>query len=249
MRVSEKIRVKADRETVWAWVRDPARYPQFMDGVSRWSVLGDQDTGCGARWDVKLKIGAAPVGGIVEVVEFDKPNDIAWNSVTGVTMRGRWRIRTRPNGMAEVDLRLAYQSPGGVIGLIADRVAQPWVRRSLKRSLRNLQMLVESRPAPQEPERPASSSARTSPAKAPPEAAEEVSRQEGAGQEVDPAVHGGDGNQAQRRCEEGYEGRCTPEAGDLELSGVVHVHAERDAVGRSHLVPPRRWPDGRRRYR
>lgn len=149
MRVSEKIRVKADRETVWAWVRDPARYPQFMDGVKRWSVIGDQDTGCGARWDVKLMIGAAPVGGVVEVVEFDKPGDIAWNSVTGVTMRGRWRIRSRPNGLTEVDLRLAYQAPGGLMGLVADRVAQPWVRRSLKRSLRNLQGLVESRPAPQ----------------------------------------------------------------------------------------------------
>ena len=129
MRVSEKTRISADRETVWAWVRDPARYPQFMDGVSRWSVIGDQDTGCGARWDVKLMIGAAPVGGIVEVVEFDEPGDIAWNSVTGVTMRGRWRIRSRPNGLTEVDLRLAYQAPGGLIGLVADRVAQRWVRR------------------------------------------------------------------------------------------------------------------------
>lgn len=152
MRVSEKTRISADRETVWAWVRDPARYPQFMDGVSRWAVLGDHKTGLGARWDVKLMIGAAPVGGIVEVVEFDEPGDIAWNSVTGVTMRGRWRIRTRPNGLTEVDLRLAYQAPGGLIGLVADRVAQPWVRRSLKRSLRNLQMLVESRPAPQRAE-------------------------------------------------------------------------------------------------
>jgi uncharacterized membrane protein len=148
MRVSEKRRISASRETVWAWVCDPARYPEFMDGVSRWSVQGDKNTGSGARWDVRLKVGSAPVGGLVEVVEYDEPGDIAWNSITGVTMRGRWRLRDRGNGVTEVDLRLAYQAPGGLMGLIADRVAAPMVSRSLKRSLRNLQMLVESRPAP-----------------------------------------------------------------------------------------------------
>jgi uncharacterized membrane protein len=120
-----------------------------MDGVSRWTVQGgNKASGCGARWDVRLQIGAAPIGGIVEVVEFEEPGDLAWNSVTGVTMRGRWRLRERVPGQTEVVLRLAYQAPGGLMGLIADRVAEPLVRRSLKRSLRNLQMLVESRPAP-----------------------------------------------------------------------------------------------------
>jgi uncharacterized membrane protein len=149
MRVSEERRFQADRETVWAWIRDPARYPEFMDGVSRWSAIGNKGIGCGARWDVRLQIGAAPIGGVVEVVEFDEPGDIAWNSVTGVTMRGRWRLRERGSGGTEVGLRLAYQAPGGLMGLIADRVAAPMVARSLRRSLRNLQMLVESRPAPE----------------------------------------------------------------------------------------------------
>jgi uncharacterized membrane protein len=149
MRVSEKRRIKADREMIWAWVSDPGCYPEFMDGVSRWRDIGEK-TGCGARWDVRLRIGAAPVGGIVEVVEFDEPGDLAWNSVTGVTMRGRWRLREHGEGETEVVLRLAYQAPGGLIGLIADRVAQPIVRGSLRRSLRNLQMLVESRPAPKQ---------------------------------------------------------------------------------------------------
>jgi uncharacterized membrane protein len=152
MRVDQKRRIKADRETVWAWICDPARYPEFMDGVSRWSVIGDRKSGCGARWDVRLQIGAAPVGGVVEVVEFEEPGDLAWNSVTGVTMRGRWRLRERAPGETEVGLRLAYQAPGGLMGLIADRVAAPIVSRSLQRSLRNLQMLVESRPAPQKVE-------------------------------------------------------------------------------------------------
>ncbi|HSP38099.1 MAG TPA: SRPBCC family protein [Frankiaceae bacterium] len=169
MRLSEKRRIKADRETVWAWVCDPARYPEFMDGVDRWRVQGDHPSGCGARWDVRMKIGAAPVGGIVEVIEFEEPGDLAWNSVTGVTMRGRWRLRERGEGETEVTLRLAYQAPGGLMGLIADRVAEPIVRRSLKRSLRNLQMLVESRPAPTKTEGPRRSRAASGQADVEPE--------------------------------------------------------------------------------
>jgi carbon monoxide dehydrogenase subunit G len=74
MRVSEKRRIQASRETVWAWVCDPARYPDFMDGVSRWTVQGDNKaSGCGARWDVRLQIGAAPIG-----VEQRHRRDDAW---------------------------------------------------------------------------------------------------------------------------------------------------------------------------
>ena len=39
--------------------------------------------------------------------------------------------------------RLAYHSDGGVLGLIADRIAARQVDRSLKESLKNLQQLVE----------------------------------------------------------------------------------------------------------
>ena len=35
------------------------------------------------------------MGGIAEVVEFDKARDLAWINVTGVTQRGRFRVRCR----------------------------------------------------------------------------------------------------------------------------------------------------------
>jgi hypothetical protein len=43
-----------------------------------------------------------------------------------------------------VTFRLAYHSDGGLLGLIADRVAAFWVGRSLDESLKNLRRLVES---------------------------------------------------------------------------------------------------------
>ena len=40
-----------------------------------------------------MRVGAAEMGGLVEIVEFSEPLDMAWSSVTGVDQRGRWRLR------------------------------------------------------------------------------------------------------------------------------------------------------------
>jgi uncharacterized membrane protein len=98
----------------------------------------------GARYTVLWKIGSIPVGGVAEVVEFDEACDLAWINITGVTQRGRFRLRDAGPGSTVVTFRLAYHSDGGLLGLIADRVATFWVGRSLDESLKNLRRLVES---------------------------------------------------------------------------------------------------------
>ncbi len=143
MRVEQKVVIAAPREKVWELVSDPRRYQEFMDGLAVADVLSEQVTGPGARWAVRLMVGAAALGGNVEVVEFEPPGDIAWNAVTGIALRGRWRLRERVPGRTEVVFRLAYQAPGGLGGLIADRVAAPVVRRRLRNSLRALKTRVE----------------------------------------------------------------------------------------------------------
>ena len=69
-------------------------------------------TGLGARYRMLFRVGAAEVGGLVEVVEFDEPCDFAWTSVTGLDHRGRWRLREAPGGRTRVELRLAYVVAG-----------------------------------------------------------------------------------------------------------------------------------------
>lgn len=78
------------------------------------------------------------------MVEFDKARDLAWINITGVTQRGCFRVRDAGPGRPIVTFRLAYHSDGGLLGLIADRIAARQVGRSLSESLKNLQRLVES---------------------------------------------------------------------------------------------------------
>jgi uncharacterized membrane protein len=144
MRVERRVTVNADRDTVWKVLSDPHRYPSFLPHLERWETLTEGPVRVGARYTVLWKIGSIPVGGVVEVVEFDKARDLAWISITGVTQRGRFRLRDAGPGRSRVTFRLAYYSEGGLIGLVADRVAAFWVGRSLDASLKNLRRLVGS---------------------------------------------------------------------------------------------------------
>ena len=144
MRLAESIDVNAPPALVWDQVTDPSRYLHFMSGVTRWSVVGEQERGLGARYRMLLRVGSAEVGGLIEIVEHKPERDLAWNSVTGVDQRGRWRIRERVGGGSKVELRLQYGVAGsGVFGWVAEHLAARTVRDHLQRSLRQLKRQVE----------------------------------------------------------------------------------------------------------
>lgn len=144
MRVAASTVVAAPPDRVWAIVSDPARALSFMSGVTRWEVEGDRRTGLGARYRVLFRIGAAEVGGLIEVVEWDEGSELAWTSVLGIDQRGRWRVRPQSGGRTQVELRMAYGVAGaGLSGWLAERVAAPTLSAHLRRSLRSLKRLVE----------------------------------------------------------------------------------------------------------
>lgn len=143
MKVEQRTRVDAPPERVWDFISEPLNYEHFMTGITRWDVEGARRTGAGARYAMRMKVGSAEVGGLIEVVEFDSPYDLAWTSITGIDQRGRWRLRPRPDGGTDVTLRLSYHAEGGLLGVIADRFAAPIVGGNLKRSLAELKRALE----------------------------------------------------------------------------------------------------------
>jgi uncharacterized membrane protein len=144
MRVNGDIEVAAPIDLVWSIVTDPERVLSFMSGVTRWEVVGPEPTGLGARYQSLLRVGAAEVGGLIEIVEWLPPSECAWNSITGVDQRGRWRLRERPHNRTKVELRLAYGVAGaGLTGWVAERVAAPTVSGHVRRTLRQLRRMVE----------------------------------------------------------------------------------------------------------
>jgi uncharacterized membrane protein len=144
MRLNEHVTISAPPRLVWEYITDPRNVLHYMSGVTRWEVQGEPAIGLGARYRVLYRVGAAEVGGLIEVVEFDEPCDMAWSSVTGLDQRGRWRLRDLEGDRTRVELRLAYGVAGaGISGLLAEIVAAPTMGSHLRRTLHQLKRQVE----------------------------------------------------------------------------------------------------------
>ena len=143
MRVEEQIVVETPSERVWEFITEPSNIRRYLTGITRWEVEGEKQSGLGARYSMRMHVGSAEVGGLIEVVEWNPPCDMAWTSVTGLDQRGRWRLRERERGRTTVTLRLTYQAPGGILASISDRISEPLVRRNLRDALERLKHQVE----------------------------------------------------------------------------------------------------------
>ncbi len=144
MRLNESIVISAPPEVVWDYLAEPENYLHFMSGITRWEVAGDQPSGLGARYRMLIRVGAAEVGGLIEVVEWHEGRDMAWTSVTGVDQRGRWRVRRLADGRSRVEFRFQYGVAGsGIPGLVAELVSAPTLRGHLRRTLQQLKRQVE----------------------------------------------------------------------------------------------------------
>lgn len=143
MRVERHCVIDTDRDTVWKAVSDPDCYPDFMASLERWEPKTDGAARKGSRYTVHWKVGSVPIGGVVEVSEFAPAQDLAWIGVSGVSQRGRFRLRNNGDGRTKVTFRMSYESAGNLLGLIADRVAARQVGRTMTQTLKNLKRMVE----------------------------------------------------------------------------------------------------------
>ncbi|MEA2318673.1 MAG: hypothetical protein QOD44_2862 [Solirubrobacteraceae bacterium] len=143
MRVEQRIDIDAPPDAVWDVITDPESYTRTLAGITRFDVEGRKQRGLGARYSMRMEVGSAHVGGLVEVVEFDSPRDMAWTSITGLDHRVRWRLREQDDGSTRVTFRLSYQSPGALLGTIADYVSAPMVGNNLRESLDRLKAEIE----------------------------------------------------------------------------------------------------------
>jgi carbon monoxide dehydrogenase subunit G len=140
MRVAQTREIAAPSQAVWDWISDPERYLHFMSGITRWEIVGEQAQGLGARYKMLMRVGSAEIGGLIEIVEFDPPAELAWASVTGMDQRGRWRVRALDETHTRVELRLTYGiADSGLGGWLAERASAPMVNGNLRRSLNQLE--------------------------------------------------------------------------------------------------------------
>jgi acyl-CoA synthetase (AMP-forming)/AMP-acid ligase II/carbon monoxide dehydrogenase subunit G len=142
MRVERDILIDASPAEIWELVSNPGNYDRFWHGLTRLERKNKEE-GLGARFALRMRIGSADIGGLIEIVECDEAADMAWTSITGIDHRVRWRLREADDGRTKVVLRLSWDSPGGLLGSVADRVGAPMVATTIERTLKNLALELE----------------------------------------------------------------------------------------------------------
>jgi carbon monoxide dehydrogenase subunit G len=143
MRIETRRHAAATPDEVWAVVSDPCVIGALSDTLIVDELEPGTKPGVGARYRALLRVGPVPVGGNVEIIEFNPPRDMAWTTLTGVDHRLRVRLRDRSEGGTWLSIRFSYDSPG-LLGGVADVVSYPMVRTAIHELVRHIVTRVET---------------------------------------------------------------------------------------------------------
>lgn len=143
MRIEARLPVAATPDEAWPVVSDPCAIGSLSDTFHVEEMESGSRPGVGTRYRALLRVGPVPVGGNIEIIEFNEPRDMAWTTLTGVDHRLRIRLRDRAEGGTWLTVRFAYDSPG-LLGVVADLASFPTVRSSIHGLLRQMVDRVEA---------------------------------------------------------------------------------------------------------
>jgi uncharacterized membrane protein len=138
--IHKVINVAAPIDQVWALWSNYENFPRFMshlqevrstgEGRSHWTAVGP--AGTRVSWEA--------------VTTAWVPNElIAWRSVEGSTIEqeGRVRFRSTPEGGTQIDVRLAYNPPGGALGHAVAAMFGTDPKQAIDADLMRLKSLLE----------------------------------------------------------------------------------------------------------
>ncbi|HEY0621875.1 SRPBCC family protein [Sphingomonas sp.] len=140
--VGRTVTINRPRAELFAYWRDFANLPTFMDNVERVEVLDKTRS----RWVVKAP-GEASVEWISAITEEKEGEFIAWASVEGadVPNSGRIDFRDAPGGRGTVvTATILYDPPAGIIGRVIAKMFQREPAIQARRDLRRFKQLMET---------------------------------------------------------------------------------------------------------
>jgi ribosome-associated toxin RatA of RatAB toxin-antitoxin module len=135
--------VEREAEAVFELLADPARYPEFFVGITRWERCSEKERGLGSEFRVLMRVGSIEAGGTVHVTDWQEPLTIAWRSERGVEQHGRWTVTPHEDGSSEVTLEIAYDLAGGLIGRLVELIVARVVGGNMAATMLALRRVLE----------------------------------------------------------------------------------------------------------
>ncbi|HEV2757701.1 MAG TPA: SRPBCC family protein [Actinomycetota bacterium] len=145
--IRQSIVIEAPRSRVFELVDDPASYPQFFVGMTKWELRSKKRRGPGAKYRVLMQVGSIEAGGTVVVTRRRANESIEWRYEQGIHQEGRWTLRSVEGG-TELTLEVRYDLSGGAVGRLVEHLTGRIVERNLWATLLAARRLLETERAP-----------------------------------------------------------------------------------------------------
>lgn len=139
--LAEVVTINRPAQELYDFWRDPTNLVQLMDNIEAIEPIDDTRS----RWTVK-----APAGGTVSwesVITKEIPGEeIYWQSAEGADVANSGRIEFRDAGPRGTIVRatIAYDPPGGKIGVMIAKLFQREPRLQARRDLHRFKQLMEA---------------------------------------------------------------------------------------------------------
>jgi uncharacterized membrane protein len=141
---SAAVTVKTTPERAFDYFADHRHVAEVLEGVRKWEPVGDKATGAGARYRVEMTAFGVPLTNVLRLSRWSRPHEIGWVSESGlIKQEGGFRFRKVAGGV-RIELRIAYEPPGSVLGAAVARQMDGMVRRRLERALDRIRDVLES---------------------------------------------------------------------------------------------------------
>jgi len=139
-----KVEVKTTPERAFDYFADYRHVADVLEGISRWSPLSEKTKGVGARYSVEMVAFGFPLRNVLRLNRWRRPEEIGWISESGLIKQdGGFTFTQIPNGV-RIELRIAYEPPGALLGAAVARRVDGSVRRRLEQALKRIRERLET---------------------------------------------------------------------------------------------------------
>ena len=141
---SSSVDVRTTPERAFDYVADHRHVAGVLEGVTRWEPIGVRRRGVGARYDVEMVTLGVPLKNVLRLSTWRRPEAIEWVSESGlVKQEGGFRFIATDDGV-RIELRIAYEPPGSIVGAAVARRFDGMVRGRLERAMGRIRDALES---------------------------------------------------------------------------------------------------------
>ena len=141
---ASNVDVKTTPERAFDYFADYRHVAQMLEGIGRWQPIGAKTRGVGARYEVEMVTLGVPLKNVLRLSRWRRPEAIGWVSESGlIKQEGGFRFAKAADGV-RIELRIAYEPPGSLVGAAAARRLDGLVRGRLERALDRIRESLES---------------------------------------------------------------------------------------------------------